>query len=84
MSSTKRRDVRVSLRKEQKLSIQRFEDVKQFYAILYDMYQQIKTPLFPFEFLKHGVEGFLKLFVIKYNNSIVGGNLCVDFPTRFI
>ena len=87
MSSTKRRDVRVSLREGAEIiHTKDLEDVKQFYAILYDMYQtRIKTPLFPFEFFENMVlKDFGKLFVIKYNNSIVGGNLCVELPNKIL
>ncbi|MCK9508137.1 MAG: aminoacyltransferase [Pigmentiphaga sp.] len=87
MSSTKRRDVRLSLREGAEIvHTKDVEDIKQFYVLLYDMYRtRIKTPLFPFEFFENvALMSFGKLFVIKYNNRIIGGNLCVELPHKIL
>jgi predicted N-acyltransferase len=80
LSSTKRRDIKVSQKNgavwyESKFS----DDLKEFYSILCNLYKtKIKTPLFQYEFFETLIsKPFSKFFVIKYKNEVVGGNICV-------
>jgi lipid II:glycine glycyltransferase (peptidoglycan interpeptide bridge formation enzyme) len=80
LNTTKRRDVKISLKSGAEiLKNENNEDVREYYAILSDLYRKrIKTPLFPFEFFEKIIElESSKLFVIKYENKVVGGSLCV-------
>jgi hypothetical protein len=80
LNTTKRRDVKLSLKSGALiLKSENNEDVKEYYAILSNLYRnRIKTPLFPFEFFEKIIElESSKLFVIKYENKVVGGSLCV-------
>lgn len=87
LSSTKRRDVKLS-RKEgadwaEATSI---NDLKAYYEILYNLYKtKIKTPLFPFEFFeKLTQQPNGKLFVIKYQGQVIGGSVCMVLPGRAV
>jgi hypothetical protein len=83
LSSTKRRDVKLS-RKEGAdwAETTDINDLKAYYGILHNLYEtRIKTPLFPFEFfekLTRQPNG--KLFVIKYKGQVIGGSVCMVLP----
>lgn len=57
----------------------RMEDVHAFYSILQHTYsKRLKLPLFPFEFFKSIVsKAYGKLLVVKIEDKILGGILCV-------
>lgn len=83
LSSTKRRDIKQSLKQGAKIvNTKNSDDIKEYFRLLNDLYKtKIKTPLFPFSFF----ENILKkddchLFAIKFENRIIGGSLCVGTP----
>lgn len=57
----------------------RMEDVHAFYSILQHTYsKRLKLPLFPFEFFESIVsKAYGKLLVVKIEDKILGGILCV-------
>jgi hypothetical protein len=87
LNSTKRRDVRLS-RKEgaEWVETTDMDDVSAYYTILQELYKtRIKTPLFPLEFFQKLVSGsFGKLLVIKYNDTVIGGSVCVLLPGKTV
>ena len=87
LSSTKRRDIKLSIREGAEYSeTSDDEEICVLYEILQDLYEKkIKTPLFPLEFFKtlaRTPNG--KIFVIKKDNKLVGGCVCVCLPNRAI
>lgn len=54
-------------------------DLADFYQILSELYRdKIKKPLFPYEFFATLIEhDFTKFFVVKKENRVIGGILCV-------
>ena len=87
LSSTKRRDVKVSLKEGAELSLLDNEtDLKAYYDLLRDLYKtKVKTPLFPYEFfqqLYQWPEG--RIFVVKYQGRVLGGSVCVELPNRVL
>ena len=87
LSTTKRRDVRLSAKEGATWYVTRDEqEIAQFYSILKNLYAtKIKTPLFPLEFfvkLNQLANG--KLFVVKYNGEIIGGSQCVVLPNTSV
>ncbi len=87
LSSTKRRDVKLS-RKEGTdwIETKDINELKAFYEILENLYKtRIKTPLFPFEFfLKLAQHPSGKIFVIKKEEQIIGGSVCMVLPGRAV
>jgi len=87
LSSTKRRDVKLS-RKEGAdwAETTDINDLKAYYEILHNLYKmRIKTPLFPFEFFeKLTQQPNGKLFVIKYRGQVIGGSVCMVLPGRAV
>ncbi|MGC3978982.1 MAG: peptidoglycan bridge formation glycyltransferase FemA/FemB family protein [Paludibacteraceae bacterium] len=87
LSSTKRRDVKLS-RKEGAdwVETKDINELKAFYEILENLYKtRIKTPLFPFEFfLKQAQHPNGKIFVIKKDEQIIGGSVCMVLPGRAV
>lgn len=87
LSSTKRRDVKVSLKEGAEISLLDNEtDLKAYYDLLRDLYKtKVKTPLFPYEFfqqLYQWPEG--RIFVVKYQGRVLGGSVCVELPNRVL
>ena len=81
LSSTKRRDIKLSLREGAIIESNPSEiELKEFYEILSDLYKtKIKTPLFPFEFFQKIITiNENHLFLVKHQGSVVGGSLCVS------
>ena len=80
ISDTRKRQIKQSLREgvvyQQTVDMQ---DIKDFYLILQHVYRKkVKLPLFPFEFFETVVsKSFGKLLVVKDNNRVLGGILCV-------
>lgn len=87
LNSTKRRDVRLTQKQGAEwLETTDMADVNAYYTILDELYKtRIKTPLFPLEFFQKLVSGsFGKLFVIKYEDIIIGGSVCVLLPGKAV
>ena len=85
LNTTKRRDVRLSLKQGAEiLLVNNTEDVQVYYKILKQLYQEkIKTPLFPLEFFeKLALSDAGRLFVVKYQHEIIGGSVCVAFDNK--
>ncbi|MFT3754078.1 MAG: GNAT family N-acetyltransferase [Paludibacter sp.] len=85
LSSTKRRDVKLSYKSGAEwVETTEPQDIRDYYLLLSHLYKtKVKTPLFPFEFFEKLVqlpEG--KLFAVKYNGEVIGGSLCVVLPDR--
>ena len=87
LSTTRRREIKLSIKAGALWSETNDpEDVRTYYAILLDLYKtKVKTPLFPLEFFEKLVQqSFGKLFVIKRDNQIIGGSVCVVLSGRII
>lgn len=87
LNTTKRRDVRVSLKNGAELIDKpNIEQVKEFYGLLYELYsKKIKLPLFPFEFFEilHQTK-FGKFFLLNYQGKIIGGSVCLELPDEVL
>lgn len=80
LSTTKRRDIKLSLKQGATISDTKDEnEIAEFYQLLSDLYKtKIKTPLFPLFFFTEIVnQPYTHLFVVKYESKIIGGSLCV-------
>lgn len=80
LSSTKRRDVKLSLK--QGTTVEKTtddNDVRSYYDLLFELYKtKVKTPLFSFQFFKILLTlAESHLFIIKYEGKVVGGSMCV-------
>ena len=87
LSTTKRRDVKQSLKQGAEISeTKNRNEVDEFYILLFDLYKtKIRTPLFPKDFFQKIVEfPDAHLFVIKYDNKIIGGSLCVGLEKEIL
>lgn len=83
LSSTKRRDIKQSLKQGAEIvNTKKSDDIKEYFDLLNDLYKtKIKTPLFPFSFFENIVKkDDCHLFAIKFENRIIGGSLCVGTP----
>lgn len=81
LSSTKQRQVRQTEKSGVVCSLShKQDDVMGFYQILKRLYKQkVKKPLFPLEFfLKVVKQDFTRFFVVKKNELVIGGILCVN------
>jgi lipid II:glycine glycyltransferase (peptidoglycan interpeptide bridge formation enzyme) len=79
LSSTKRRDIKVSEKAgAETVELTTNAEIEKYYAILKNLYKtRIKLPLFPIEFFTkfiHLKEN--KIWGIKYNGKIIGGSVC--------
>lgn len=87
LSSSKRRDVKLSLKEGAEIvEIRSNKEIKEFYNLLYDLYKtKIKTPVFPVEFFEKLIlisSG--KVIAIKYQNQIIGGSVCVGLENKVL
>ncbi|NCC99020.1 MAG: GNAT family N-acetyltransferase [Bacteroidia bacterium] len=85
LSSTKRRDVKISKKEGAEVVMATNEDeIKEYYDLLFGLYKsKVKTPLFPYEFFKnlfYQEEG--KFFLVKYAGRILGGSVCTELIGR--
>ncbi|MDD4968620.1 MAG: peptidoglycan bridge formation glycyltransferase FemA/FemB family protein [Paludibacter sp.] len=87
LSTTRRREIKLSVKsgvvwQETKNK----EDIQSYYAILQELYtSKVKTPLFPLDFFeKLIIHNNGKLFVIRLNNKIIGGSVCVVLANRTV
>lgn len=87
LSSTKRRDVKLS-QKEGAVIVdsKSGDDVKEYFTLLNDLYEtRIKTPLFPLSFFEQLIQlNEAHLFCIKLNNKVIGGSLCVSLENKIL
>ena len=87
LSTTKRRDVKLSLKEGAEIvQAGSIEEVAEYYELLNLLYQtKVKTPLFPVEFFETLVlDSYGKLFLIKYNGQIIGGSVCVGMENSVL
>lgn len=80
MGKSRKRDVKTSLRDGAEVIYSpTLEQVKEYYLILDDLYKtKVKTPLFGFEFFeKLYACKSAKFILIKLNDEIIGGTVCV-------
>jgi len=80
MGKSRKRDVKTSLKNGASIVDEpSMDDLSAFYSILSDLYRRkVKTPLFPESFfLKLWESPFSKFILVKYQERIVGGTLCV-------
>ncbi|MEG0517588.1 MAG: peptidoglycan bridge formation glycyltransferase FemA/FemB family protein [Bacteroidales bacterium] len=85
LSSTKRRDVKISLANgAEVIQTSDINDVKCFYSLLSDLYKtKIKLPLFPYVFFENIISVHeCRLFVVKYDNKVIGGSLCMELRDK--
>ena len=87
LSSTKRRDVKISQKEEVEIvELQSDDDIENYYNLLSDLYKtKIKTPLFPFEFFEKIIKiPECRLFGIKYQGEVIGGSVCVFLAKKAV
>ena len=80
LGKSRKRDIRTSLRDGASVVDDPTEEqVRAFYGVLKDLYEtKVKTPLFPLEFfLKLFRTGFSKFLLVRYQDEIIGGTVCV-------
>jgi len=87
LSSTKRRDVKLSKKEGAIITdTKSASDISAYFKLLDELYKtKIKTPLFPVEFFQKIVLlPECHLFVIHLNNELIGGSLCVEMPEKVL
>lgn len=87
LSKTKRKHVRNSQRKGAEIiELQNNNDIEDYYNLLSNLYKtRIKKPLFPIEFFEKIVKiPGCRLFGIKYQGELIGGNVCVFLKNRVV
>jgi lipid II:glycine glycyltransferase (peptidoglycan interpeptide bridge formation enzyme) len=87
LNTTKRRDVRSSLKQGATWGLSTDEqEMKEYFVILKDLYKtRIKTPLFPEEFfLKLIQSSGGRFLVVKFDGKVIGGSVCVELPGRIL
>lgn len=87
LSTTRRREIKLSVKSGAEWNeTKKPEDIKAYYRILEDLYKKkVRTPLFPLEFFEKLIQhSDGKLFVIKLNNEIIGGSVCVALPGKIL
>lgn len=80
MGKSRKRDVKTSLRDGAEIvSDPTIAQVREFYSVLDDLYRtKVKTPLFPFSFFEKLFNSvFGRFLLVKYEDRIVGGTVCV-------
>lgn len=80
LGKSRKRDIRTSLRDGASFGeAESLNDVKELYKILEELYlTKVKTPLFPWEFFEQLFYAkWGKIFVVRFENRIVGGTVCV-------
>lgn len=85
MGKSRKRDVRTSLRNGATMGeASSLAEVRDLYSILQNLYRaKVKTPLFPFEFFQKLFEStFGKIVVVRYENKVVGGTVCVGMKKK--
>jgi lipid II:glycine glycyltransferase (peptidoglycan interpeptide bridge formation enzyme) len=87
LSTTRRREIKLSIKSGAVwYETKNYNDIKTYYKILEDLYRtKVKTPLYPLEFfekLADNTNG--KIFIVKLNEKIIGGSVCVVLPDKTI
>lgn len=85
MGKSRRRDIKYTLR-EGAVAVEAtsLDEVDAFYALLQELYREkVKRPLFPVGFF-HQILGmpFAHLVVVKYQDEVVGGSLCLELKNH--
>ena len=87
MGKSRKRDVKTSLRDGAEVVENPTEkEVSEFYGLLDNLYRtRVKTPLFPLEFFNHlYYSPFGRFLLVRYENHIIGGTVCVEQPGRAV
>jgi lipid II:glycine glycyltransferase (peptidoglycan interpeptide bridge formation enzyme) len=87
LSTTRRREIKLSIKSGAVwYETKDYNDIKAYYKILEDLYKtKVKTPLYPLEFFeKLADHSNGKIFIVKLNDKIIGGSVCVVLPERTI
>jgi serine/alanine adding enzyme len=85
LSTTKRRDIKLSRKAGAEwIETTDASEIAEYYRILSELYKtKVKTPLFPLEFFqKLALLPNGKIFVLKLENEIIGGSVCVLLPGK--
>lgn len=85
MGKSRRRDIRYTLREgAMAVEASSAEEVEVFYGILQALYKEkVKRPLFPLVFFHQLLEKpFAHLMLVKYQEKVVGGSLCLELDGR--
>jgi len=80
LGKSRKRDIRTSLRDGAQIMEEvSLDDVRSLYGLLDRLYRtKVKTPLFPLEFFEKLFTSGLGIFrMVRYDNRIVGGTVCV-------
>lgn len=80
MGKSRKRDVKTSLRDGAVVEDHpTLDEVRKFYSVLEHLYRtKVKTPLFPFSFFEKLYQSsFGRFLLVKYNDGIIGGTVCV-------
>lgn len=80
LSTTRRREIKLSIKSGAVwYETKDLDDIKIYYKILEDLYKtKVKTPLYPLEFFeKLADHSNGKIFIVKLNDKIIGGSVCV-------
>ena len=87
LSSSKRRQIKQSLKNGAEI-IENFneQELKEYYSILEDLYKnKVKSPLFPLEFfIEFQKQRNSKIILIRYQEKIVGGIVCIIFRNEVV
>ena len=87
LNSTKRRDVKLSQKNGAEIVLATtLAEVQSYYLLLKQLYQEkVKTSLFPYDFFEKLFQlNEAKFFLIKYQERIIGGSVCVTVPGRVL
>jgi len=87
LSTTRRREIKLSVKSGAIWTeTKNPDDIKTYYAILLDLYKtKVRTPLFPLDFFEKLIQQSNgKLFIIKLNDKIIGGSVCVVLPNKIV
>jgi len=87
LGKSRKRDIRTSLRDGAEVMEEvTLDDVRGFYVMLESLYRtKVKTPLFPLVFFEKLYTSGLGIFrLVRYDNRIVGGTVCVGLPGRSV
>jgi len=85
MGKSRRRDIRYTLREgAQAMEATTSDEVDAFYGILQELYREkVKRPLFPVSFFRQITRmPFAHLVLVKYQEKVVGGSLCLELKGR--
>jgi hypothetical protein len=80
LTTTKRRDIKLAINQGVRWELSHnINDMREFYSLLLKLYTvKIKTPLFPLVFFEKLIEyEWAKFFVVKYQQKVMGGSICV-------